>query len=819
MVKEKNTQVKNTKSQNITPKKKNKIMKIAKIESLPKDIRSSIPFLATMPNGVIETEPGTFTKSYVLKDVDFLLAPREDQVNMYKSYMAFLNSFNEKTRWQINIFNHKIPKKDTIEKIHIEPQADGLNEYRNELNNYLLDQLVEGTNQIVQEKYLTVSIDEKNVDHAMATLNKIDNEVSDSLEQLCGSTTKPMSLVERMKLFYNIYNQDTDYRFSTGIFKNESTFNLDFIAKQGLSPKDIIGPSGMDFSPWNHFKFGDTYGRVFYLDRIPQMMKPTFISDIAALPCNMLISVTYNMLTQEEIRKILKSQLLEIRGQIDDILKPTAENPFGGRVTSSLTNAEENAEIFEQEIVQEGQKAFNTSVLVAVFADSLDELKDITENIQYAARNADCPLKIVYGQQEFGINHCLPLCRHDMDFVERLYTTKNAAIFIPYKARDLIQKNAVFYGLNQTTNNLILYDRHKGDNFNALWMGISGSGKSFKAKFEIASLFLSRPTDQFFIIDPQSEFIKLGKAFNGSIISIAPGNGVYINPMDLDLSSDKDEDPIATKVDFILSLIDIMNPQDGGLDATCKSIIDRVLRKIYKPYIKKMSQRTDGATMDSSICPTLNDLYQELKRQNSPAAEYMAGVLEIYTIGSLNTFSHRSNIQTDNRFVVYDIAGLGKGLEDLGLHICCGDMWNRLKQNSNNDLWTNVYIDEMHLLLHSKVSAQFIEKLWKMARKWQGVLNGILQGPSDFLYGGIPDINSSAILSNTSFFVLMKSAFMERQILTNLFSLSESQVKYINDTAPKGTGLIHNGLMTIPFTGMFPKELKLYSLFTTSHDE
>ena len=129
-----------------------KIKNKAKIEQLPKNVRDSIPFRGMMQNGIIETSLGTFTKSYRMKDVNFQIAPPEEQATIFAYFMEFLNSFSETTRWQFTIFNHKIEKRETIENIRILPQRDGLNKYRQEMNKILLDNLTKGNNSITQNE-------------------------------------------------------------------------------------------------------------------------------------------------------------------------------------------------------------------------------------------------------------------------------------------------------------------------------------------------------------------------------------------------------------------------------------------------------------------------------------------------------------------------------------------------------------------------------------------------------------------------------------------------------------------------------------------
>ena len=787
----------------------------AKIEKLPKNVRESIPFRGMMSNGILETYYGTFTKSYKLKDVNFQIAPPEEQATIFSYFMEFLNSFSETTKWQFNIFNHKVSKRDTIENIRILPQRDGLNKYRQEMNKILLDNLTKGNNSISQDKFLTVAIEDENAEHAAATLRRIDTEISTRIRKISKDETTPMTSMERMKLLYDIYNQNMDYRFTTGVFNEPDEISLKHIERQGLSIKDVVGPSGINYAPRDYFQFGDTYGRVFYLERVPKFLKTTFLSDISDIQSNMLISITSETTTQEEAVKLVKGRIAEIEGQVAEKKKKYAEEGyFGSDVNPELSAAQENARDLMKDITARNQSIFYLTLCVCIFSDTKEQLEETSKQLKSVAGRHLCPLKPIQDQQEFAVNTCLPLCRNDL-YVDRMYTTESAAVFIPYNSQEINQKNAIFYGLNQSTKSMILCDRLTGNNFNGLIFGYSGSGKSFAAKCEMISVLLNHPDAQVFVIDPQGEYYPLAEGLHGSRITIAPGSNAYLNPLDLDLSSDDnmETDPITMKSDFVLSMLEIMMGKNRQIDPACRSIIDRCIRKIYRSYIKDISERTDGVTLDITKSPTLTDLYQELRMQENGYADQLADILELYAIGSFNTFARRTNVKTDSRFIVYDTKSLGNGMKELGLHICINDIWNRMISNSRKNIYTWFYIDEFHILLQSQATTVFLKQVWKMARKWLGVPTGIMQNTEDLLR----DADSRAIVNNTSFVIMMREPLMDRQNLAELFNLSDAQLEYITDSDP-GSGLIYNGKVTLPFINQFPKKTKLYALMSTSHD-
>ena len=98
----------------------------------------------------------------------------------------------------------------------------------------------------------------------------------------------------------------------------------------------------------------------------------------------------------------------------------------------------------------------------------------------------------------------------------------------------------------------------------------------------------------------------------------------------------------------------------NGLEPIEKSVIDRAVINIYRPYL---------ANPEPSKMPILEDLYNELKAMPEPEAQRIASALDLYVNGSLNVFNHRTNVNVNNRIVCYDIKELGKQLKKLGMLI------------------------------------------------------------------------------------------------------------------------------------------------------
>ena len=210
----------------------------------------------------------------------------------------------------------------------------------------------------------------------------------------------------------------------------------------------------------------------------------------------------------------------------------------------------------------------------------------------------------------------------------------------------------------------------------------------------------------------------------GQVIKISPSSTQYINPMDINSNYSEEDNPIALKSDFILSLCELVVGGKEGLQPVEKTVIDRCVHQIYQTFFENpIPERM----------PILKDLYNALLQQEEKEARHVATALEIYVKGSLNLFNHRTNVDVNNRFVCYDIKELGKQMKKIGMLIVQDQVWGRVTANRSAGKCTRYYVDEFHLLLKEEQTAAYSVEIWKRFRKWGGCPTGITQNVKDLL--------------------------------------------------------------------------------------
>lgn len=787
---------------------------------IPKTVQQSIPYVAVYKDsGIIEIADGVFTKAYLLKDINYQIAKMQEQEEMFIRYEEFLNSFDPSVRFQIVITNKNMDQEEFENKTLLKPRYDIFDELREEYNAMLLDKIREGRNNMTKEKYLVVAITENSYEAAKNRFIRLDTDISTNIKKIGGSDATPLTTIERLESLYDIYNVGCEGLFDSKIQKyghEIEYFTFENMQRLGLTTKDYIAPSMLEFKR-DYMMIGEKYARALFLKDIPPYLTDTILADLTNLNSNMVTSIQYTSIPSDKALKVVRNQLRNIRANLQVEQKKASKAGYGvDLISPELQNAQADANEMLQDLTSKNQKMFLINLVVVHFADSMDALNADTETIQTVARRSLCEIKKLLGQQENGLNTALPLCNNKLA-IERTLTTESVSVFMPFVSQELLQMGGMYYGLNAVSRNLLLINRTLSKNMSGFILGTPGSGKSFSCKREMTNVLLNTD-DDVIVIDPESEYSRMAELFKGdeaaptsSVVRVASSSGVHINPMDIDEYYANDDDPVMLKSDFLISLCEAAFGERYGLTATQRSIVDRCCKAVYADYL---ASKDENGNYDKSLIPTLLDFQQKLEEQSGYAAEELASSLEIYTKGSLNMFAHQTNVNTDARFVVYDIKDIANNIKSIAMLVVLDAVWNRIIENSKKGRRTWFYIDEIYLLFKTDTSANFLHDLWKRARKWGAVPTGITQNVEDLL----KNETARTMLSNSDFVQMLNQAPLDRNTLADLLNISATQLSYITNSSP-GEGLIYNGSSILPFKDNFPKNTKMYKAMTSKLDE
>lgn len=784
---------------------------------VPKTAQESIPYQGVYENGIIQVTDNVFSKAYRIPDMNFTIENTEKQKQIFGAFMEFLGSFGPEVHLQQVIYNKTIKSAELERKILMPMQNDKLNEYREEMNEMLIDKMSQARNNIIHEKYFVVSVEAEDIVAAKGSFARIDEEIEKGFKRVAGEKTSipPLTLLERLSTLYDIYNMDSNVPFYRRVrMKNDKameSFNMRHIKKLGLTSKDVIGPSALTFER-SYMIVGETYARAMMLTDLPTFLRGDVLTELSNMPFNMLTSVHYRALSQNKSISLLKNKLVDVNANMVTLQKKASRNGYSIDVISpEIKQASQEVEGLIGDLTQDNQKLFYTTVNAVIFARTLEELDENTKLFQSTAERFICQAKVLSTQQEAGLATCIPLGINKLK-TERLLNTRAAAIFLPFSVKELWQDDGMYYGLNGVSKQMILYNRSSANNGNGCIFGIPGSGKSFSAKREIVNVLL-HTNDDVFVIDPENEYGGLAKLFYGSSIRVAPGSGIHINPMDmgLDYAAD-DNDPITMKADFIASICEAATSSRYPLTPIQKSVIDRCVKNVYKDYVDTL--KAENKSEDLSIVPTLYDLYKEIEMQPEPEAHNLALSLERFVKGTQNTFAFRTNVNIDNRFTIYNIKDIGEGMKAIGLQVCLDNIWNKMISNYKRGKRTWLYCDEFHLLAQTEISAKYTQQIWRRARKWDGIPTGITQQVEDLM----KTEDGRTIVGNSEFVMMLSMNAYGRAQMQQMYNLTDTEMEYITSSG-YGRGLIYNGTDIIPFEDSFPRDTKLYNAMTTKVGE
>lgn len=749
--------------------------------------------------GICCLDDNVYSKSVLFKDINYTLAEDDGQKNIFEEYKTLLNSMGNDVDVSLVINNRVVDREEFEKQVLMTHHADGLDPIRIELNQHLLNNLNSGHNFIVHDKMFVFSCHEENYLEAKKSLDSMEKGFKEQLNSMKCQIEK-MDGLDRMKVLRSITKPNSPLRY---------TYN-DLGIEQ--STKDWIVPNAFNFHK-DYFEMDDRFCTVLFLLNFPTRMTDKLIYELSKVKTNLTISFHMSIMSKDESMELInkKSQLVDI--QVDDELeKRRKRGDFSETLPPNLRSHVESIQQWRTAVEECDERIFSTKLMIMINASSYDELNQVKKDIIRIGKRNGCDFGTMEYEQEIGFNAVLPLGL-PWTGSNRLLLTDNIACMTPFDSQELIgDHGSVYYGINQTTNNMILFDRtnmDKNSNPNGFILGTSGAGKSFTTKKELSWIFLNNDNDDIIIIDPQGEYKRVVDTFNkysntpqGTVLEMSSTSKLYFNPFDGDITQ---PDFVREKAVFIQVLMAEMVGR-GSLNPQAQAITDRIVYKVFENYEIALRDKD----YEHAVMPTLKTFYEELGKLDDPVAQSMHAALWSYVYGSSDIFAHQSNINVDNRLMVYDISNLTENLRTLGTKIVLESIRTRIINNHKKGKRTWVYIDEIWRLLQDKYSEEYLSGFWKWVRKFSGACTGLTQNVSDLLNSD----NASKMLQNSNFYILLGQNNLDAMQLQALLGLSEKQVRYLLQ-GRSGAGLIRAGETIVPFADKFSKDTICYQMWHT----
>ena len=754
--------------------------------------QSVIPYVEMFPDGICYLEDNRFSRTVEFFDTNYEIANLDEKNSIFNRWSSLINYFDENIDFQFSYENQHQNIDDELQRIRVQSQNDDFNAVRNEYSDMLCELRLNSKSGFFLRKFLTFTVSEKSLKSARRRLDSIGNDIVRLFNEI---NVKAFVLngEQRLESLYRSLNPSSDEKF---------IFDWGLKARGGYSTKDFIAPMSMRILK-NRFEINDSYGSITSVDILAGELSDRMLCDLLNCGQQMSISIHVKSFDQLKALKLIRGKLSDVeKMKIDEQKKASMSGYDPDILPQQIKLYIEELKEMLGDLNSRNERLFNMTLTVRSYSKTAKKASLELEQLRRIIQQKSCKLFPLDYQQEQAFQSFLPLGINRIPVVRTLPTSA-LAVFIPFTTQELYQEQGCYYGLNALTNNMIMADRANLKNPNGLVLGTPGSGKSFSVKREIIDRFLKTLSD-IIITDPEGEYYPLVNYLRGQVVKISSNSTQYINPMDI-IINDDEEDTIADKSDFLISLCELIVGGRYGLEAEEKTAIDIATRSVYNRFL---SNNPDTANM-----PKLEDLLEALKQQGTIAAR-VSNALEMYVTGSQNLFNNRTNVDINNRLVCFDIKELGTQLKKIAMLILQNQVWNRVSQNREIEKKTLYYIDEFHLLLRDEQTAKYSVEMWKRFRKWGGVPTGITQNVKDLLTS--PEIEN--ILDNSDFVYMLNQNGGDRDILQEKLHISDEQIKYVTDSG-QGKGLIRYGKIILPFEDKFPKDTVMYALLTTKPDE
>lgn len=772
---------------------------------MPKSVKQMLGFKAMLPSGVAWLGADEWSATLRISDINYAAAEESVQTRIIDQWGKFINSFGGGTRLQISVINRVLADEDVAALIHKPLRGDELDEWRNEFNTIARQMLAGSSSNTVTTKYLTVTVREPDAESAVTTLNRVAAEAAAALRGMEDCEAKMLNRAERLRVLGHLTRPHQPLDF------NERDF-LSQPEEGALLTHDVIAPWSASLDRKNKnaplvLNSGgeDTYHRTLWVRDFPPYLSDHLISDLADIKADVTVSLHLEPWEQVEGTKLINRQIAELEMQENEARRRAEKQRLSAEaaIPNQLKVALSDARALRTELQQSNQKVLASVLLVGISAPTEKALDQAIKRAQTVIRKQSCIAETTSWMQYDAFTTELPLGLRRVP-MKRTLTTGAAAILVPFTTQEAFHPGGSLYGVNASSGNAVLINRTKGMNANGFILGSSGAGKGVAAKHEIMNVLLSRPNDDLIIIDPEREYEPLVQAVGGSIIRVDATSPARVNPLEIDLNNDLDGDPITQKCVDVLDMVGSLIGGRNGLDDAQRGMIDRALRRIYAAY-------ADDPAGDQ---PTLRDLRNALLAdEDSAVAAGLAESLELYTEGSLNAFSHQTNVDVENRVTCWNISKLSSSLMTFGMMVILDQVWKRIAANRERGVRTWIWVDEFHLMFSDEYAMSYLLKIWKRVRKWGGVPTGITQNVEE-LRGNEA---AALMLANSDFLLLLRQHADDADALRDLLNLSEQQRSYFTSVSP-GSGLVKAGNAIIPLNGQIPTDSPLFELYDTAFE-
>ena len=418
------------------------------------------------PDGICRVTDTHYTKTIQYQDINYQLSQNEDKTAIFEAWCDFLNYFDSSVQFQLSFVNLAASQESFAQSITIPPQGDEFDGIRAEYAQMLQNQLARGNNGLVKTKYLTFGIDADSLRAAKPRLERIETDLLNNFKRL-GVVASVLNGYDRLRVMHDILRMDEQEPFR---------FSWDWLAASGLSTKDFIAPSSFEFKTGRSFRMGKKLGAVSFVQILAPELNDRMLADFLDMESSVIVNLHVQSVDQVSAIKTIKRKITDLdKSKIEEQKKAVRAGYDMDIIPSDLATYGAEAKKLLQDLQSRNERMFLLTFLILNTADTQRQLDNNTFQASSIAQKYNCALTRLDFQQEEGLMSSLPLGLNQID-IRRGLTTSSVAIFVPFTTQELFQtgKEALYYGINALSNNLIMVDRKLLKNPHGLILGTPG---------------------------------------------------------------------------------------------------------------------------------------------------------------------------------------------------------------------------------------------------------------------------------------------------------------------------------------------------------
>ncbi|MCW3819802.1 DUF87 domain-containing protein [Micromonospora sp. DR5-3] len=546
-------------------------------------------------------------------------------------------------------------------------------------------------------------------------------------------------------------------------------------------------PAALSVTP-SHVQVGDGYAATYAVCGYPAEVGPAWLDPLLSYPGRVDVAVHLDPVAPQLAAPMLKRQ----RARLESSRRLDADQ---GRLGDPMVEAAAaDAADLAERVARGAAKLFEVGIYVTIHARTLDELATVTAGVKSAAASVLLDLQPATFRHQQGWIATLPVGVDPLRMRRILDTTALAAAF-PLASADLAAPSpgtvappeGVLYGVNTTSNGVLIWNRWAQDNHNSVVLARSGAGKSYFVKLEVLRNLYQGTTVS--VIDPEDEYAPLAEHVGGTVVQLGQP-GVRINP--LGLPADNRPDTLTRRGLYLHTLISVM--LGAAPPPAERAALDRAITATYS----RAGINGDPATWAKSA-PLLRDLAEVLAADGDPAAGQLAARLAPWTVGNFaSLFDGPTTTIPRGHLVVWSLRHLPDELRTVGTLLALDSIWSGIDTPKGERRRRQlVVVDEAWLLMRDGEGARFLFRMAKAARKRSAGLCVITQDAADVLSTDL----GLAVVSNAATQVLMRQSTQSIDAVSEAFSLTAGESRLLL-SAPRGEGLLVAGRSRIPFRAL-----------------